>query len=206
MLLATLLVAAAAPFFAVSPEGASRPVPFPGWMSHWQGEPLQRMPLSDCEARFANGFPGKIARFTDGERQYVIRWVHRKTRQLHPAVDCFRGSGYSIRPAPVRIDTVGERWGCFEAARSGEALDVCERIFDDAGNSWSDVSAWYWAAALGRSDGPWWAITRVSARSSEAQEGPPGTQSRRRLLPHVAHVARPAVSVLVPTPGFISPR
>jgi hypothetical protein len=35
---------------------------------------------------------------------------------------------------------------------------VYERIYDVAGNSWSDVSAWYWAALLGKSAGPWWSV------------------------------------------------
>ncbi len=164
VLLATLLCAAVAPFLPISGDHTGPQVPFPGWMSHWKGQPLERLPLSEREVKFADGFPGKVARFTSGEHQYVIRWVRRTTRQLHPAVDCFRGSGYSVQPLPIRVDGDGERWGCFEAARSGEVLNVCERIFDHDGNAWADVSAWYWAAALGRSSGPWWAVTRVASK------------------------------------------
>ena len=29
------------------------------------------------------------------------------------------------------------------------------------GGSFCDVSAWYWAASLGRTRGPWWAVTVV---------------------------------------------
>ena len=50
------------------------------------------------------------------------------------------------------------------AARPGETFDVCERIFDHDGNAWTDVSAWYWAATMGQSAGPWWAVTRVAAK------------------------------------------
>ena len=164
ILLATLLFAAVAPFVTIPAGDTSRQIPFPGWMSHWKGKPLERLPLSEREATFADGFPGKVAHFTGGEHQYVIRWVRHRTRQLHPAVDCFRGSGYSVRPLPIRVDGDGERWGCFEEARSSEALNVCERIFDHDGNAWTDVSAWYWAAALGRSSGPWWAVTRVASK------------------------------------------
>ena len=164
VLFVTLVCAAVAPFLPISGDHTGPQVPFPGWMSHWKGQPLERLPLSEREAGLANGFPGKVSRFTSDEHQYVIRWVRRRTRQLHPAVDCFRGSGYSVRPLPIRVDGDGERWGCFEAARSSEALNVCERIFDHDGNAWTDVSAWYWAATMGQSAGPWWAVTRVAAK------------------------------------------
>ncbi len=164
LLLATLLCAAVAPFLAISGDHTGLQVPFPGWMSHWKGQPLERLPLSEREAKFADGFPGKVARFTSNEQQYVMRWVRRRTRQLHPATDCFRGSGYAVRPLPIQVDDDGDRWGCFEATRSGEALNVCERIFDGDENAWTDVSAWYWAATMGETSGPWWAVTRVTAQ------------------------------------------
>ena len=164
VLLATLLCAAVAPFLTISGDHTGPQVPFPGWMSHWKGQPLERLPLSEREAKFADGFSGKVARFTGGEHQYVIRWVRCRTRQLHPAGDCFRGSGYTVRPLPIRVEGDGERWGCFEAARPGETFDVCERIFDHDGSAWTDVSAWYWAATMGQSAGAWWAVTRVAAK------------------------------------------
>jgi len=30
---------------------------------------------------------------------------------------------------------------------------------DGRGGHWTDVSAWYWSALLGSSEGPWWALT-----------------------------------------------
>ena len=50
-------------------------------------------------------------------------------------------------------------WRCFEAVRGAQRLRVCERIVDARGNGFTDTSAWYWAAALGQSQGPWQAIT-----------------------------------------------
>jgi hypothetical protein len=44
------------------------------------------------------------------------------------------------------------------ATRNGRTMRVRERIYDDAGHNWTDVSAWYWAALFG-GDGPWWAVT-----------------------------------------------
>jgi len=56
---------------------------------------------------------------------------------------------------------------CFNAARDGRQLRVCERIVDAAGVSFTDTSAWYWNAALGRSRGPWLAVTRAAPIDSD---------------------------------------
>ncbi len=111
------------------------------------------------EAQFAESFPGRLARFTDGEREIVFRYLERPSRQLHAAVDCFKGSGYEVEPEPVKRDMRGELMGCFFATRDGQTFRVCERMFDANGGSWYDVSSWYWAAVLKRSTGPWWAVT-----------------------------------------------
>jgi hypothetical protein len=138
------------------------PVPigeFPGWPTHFAGKSLRELPLGPREQRFAADFPGRIARFTDGEREIVIRWVSQETRKLHPASDCFRGIGYAITPQPLTLDADGAHWGSFTAQRGEERLEVRERIHDTHGKQWPDVSAWYWSAATGQSAGPWWAIT-----------------------------------------------
>jgi hypothetical protein len=134
---------------------------FPGWPTHFEGRTLTRLPLSEREERFGRDFPGKVARFTDGEREIIIRWVWEATRRLHPASDCFEGIGYRVRPAALRVDEAGARWGSFTATRGGEGLRVYERIYRDGGrDGWTDVSSWYWSAALSeKSAGPWWAIT-----------------------------------------------
>jgi hypothetical protein len=63
-------------------------------------------------------------------------------------------------------DVEGLRWRCFTAGRGQERLRVCERIggrLDDAtGAGWTDVSAWYWDAQLGRAGSAWWAVTVVT--------------------------------------------
>jgi hypothetical protein len=120
---------------------------------------LRPLALTEREQRFGEEFPGLTARFTDGEREYVIRWVMGETRKLHPAADCLASVGYSVHPLPIRLDPTGNRWGSFEAVRGGERMLVQERIYDGAGNSWTDVSSWYWSALLGDSAGPYWAIT-----------------------------------------------
>ena len=167
--------------------------------SHWQGQPVRPLALSAVEQRFAQQFPGHIARLTDGRQIVVLRDVRQPTRMLHPAVDCFRALGYRIegerleRIAPPRdavspaalpppeLQTVALRvtdrlplaaptvatpstsaanvQRCFTARKDGVALRVCEQIEDAAGRRFADTSAWYWAAALGQSTGPWRAVT-----------------------------------------------
>jgi hypothetical protein len=56
-------------------------------------------------------------------------------------------------------DVRGRRWSCFDAKRKGSTLFVRERIHDDTGQAWTDVSSWYWAAVLSDTAGPWWALT-----------------------------------------------
>jgi hypothetical protein len=129
------------------------------WPTHFRDQPLTPLPLTELEERFARRFPGAIARFTDSERVLILREVHRPTRQLHPASDCFAGMGYAVgRPRPV-VDADGTQWSCFIATRDGSALRVCERIEDRDGRGWTDTSSWFWAAQYG--GGPWRATTVV---------------------------------------------
>jgi hypothetical protein len=126
------------------------------------------MPLSARDARFSRGFPGRIAAFSDGQTQYIARWVERPTRKLHSSSDCLRGAGYAIAYGPARRDERGRLWSSFTATRAGECLQVDERIEDEAGQAWTDVSAWYWFAVLQKSRGPWWAVTTVRRESRGA--------------------------------------
>ncbi|GHT85105.1 hypothetical protein AGMMS49543_15930 [Betaproteobacteria bacterium] len=133
----------------------------PEWPTRWEGAALRPLALSAVEARFAQGFPGQIARLTNERDVLVWRYVTRPTRMLHPAADCYRAAGWRISDERLEQTEVG-RWRCFTArsAREGEgALRVCERITDGAGQSFTDASAWYWAAALGQSSAPWQALT-----------------------------------------------
>jgi hypothetical protein len=157
------VIALLAPWLAAAPitaGGGNAATAFPGWPTHFEGRPLTQLPLTEREERFGSGFPGQIARFTDGRRELVVRFVTGATRRLHPASDCFAGIGYRVRPLPLKVDADGTRWGGFTAERGGERFLVRERIYSDAGESWEDVSAWYWTAASGgKNTGPWWAVT-----------------------------------------------
>ena len=130
--------------------------------SQWQGQQLRPLALSEVEQRFARQFPGTLARMTDGREVLVLRAVHRPTRMLHPAADCYRGLGYRVAGEQLQLDGENRLWRCFEATRAGQRLKVCERIVDAQGAGFTDASAWYWAALLGQSQGPWQAITVAS--------------------------------------------
>ncbi len=133
---------------------------FPGWPLRFEGRVLTEVPLEGADARFADGFPGKIARFTDGGRWLILRWVAQPTRKLHSAADCLRGMGYTVGERTIRSAVDETRWASFRAwDREGEALEVRERISDGTGRGWTDVSEWYWNASLGKTEGAWWAVT-----------------------------------------------
>jgi hypothetical protein len=141
----------------------------PPWPTEIEGRSLTPIPLQAQSARFASAFPGKIQTFTDGQRDYVLRWVNQPTRLLHSSADCMRGSGYAVTAQPVWKEASGAQWGCFVAHKCGSRLRVRERIADSAGQSWTDVSAWYWNALLNRSSPPWLAITILEAEPSPGQ-------------------------------------
>jgi hypothetical protein len=154
------VLAAVVPLAHIRPAVRSSVSAFPGWPAELAGRTLTQLSLSEREQAFAEGFPGKLARFTDGSREIIIRWVTQETRRLHSAADCFKGLGYTIHPLPVQRDEAGQLWGSFEAQRGAERWRVSERIYEVAGTAgWTDVSTWYWQAVLGRTQGAWWAVT-----------------------------------------------
>jgi hypothetical protein len=125
--------------------------------------------LTPLEARFAHRFPGAIARFAAGREVLVLRHVTQPTRQLHPATDCFRAAGFAITAPRASTADDGAAWSCFVATRDGTRLRVCERIATvDGTASWTDASAWFWAALQSPRNGaqtavgPWWATTVIT--------------------------------------------
>jgi hypothetical protein len=149
---------------ALTPQAQTQPTAAPAteWPAEWRGQSLQPLANSAVERRFAAQFPGRIARFALADQsELVLREVSRPTRMLHPAADCWRGIGWHVRAARLVQDKGAALWRCFEAERDGERVRVCERIVDAHGQAFTDTSAWFWAASLGRSQGPWQAITHV---------------------------------------------
>jgi hypothetical protein len=131
---------------------------FDGWPSEFDGEEL--IPIADNSNEvFARRFDGIIGRFQVGEINLVIRWVSKPSRSVHPAADCFRANGYKIHDEKLCTSKTNELWRCFEVTRNSERFSVRERIFDNKGSAWTDTSSWYWAATLGKTEGPWWFYT-----------------------------------------------
>ena len=162
LFLMTAALAGVAPLIDGAGPASSGSDGFPGWPTTFEGRALTVLPMTPREAAFARDFPGRVGRFSDGQREIIVRWVASATRRLHPAGDCFRGLGYTITPLPLRISTDGAHIACFRAVRGGDALKVCEVVREVAGpsaaHSWPDVPAWYWAALFGQTDGPWWNV------------------------------------------------
>jgi exosortase/archaeosortase family protein len=124
----------------------------------FEGKPLQALSLTERENFYLNEFPGEIKRFSDGNREIIIRHVTNATRKLHLSTDCFSAIGYAIKPLPIKIDESRQKWACFNANKNEESLNVCERIFTENGESWTDVSAWYWSA-ISSENKDYWAVT-----------------------------------------------
>ncbi len=159
-LLLTLAACAVLPLMRVGARTSPSTSPAQAeWPIQYDGQALQPLALSAVEQRFAAGFPGRIGRFRSEEEIVTLRVVDRPTRMLHPAADCYQGLGYRIRDSRLERDDRARLWRCFTAWRDGIAIRVCERIEARDGNAFTDTSAWYWTAALGRSHGPWLAIT-----------------------------------------------
>lgn len=152
------LLAAGCGFLDSPPASPAARDPDPEWPARFRGRELIRLPLSPAETRWLRDFPGAAARFTDGERELLIRRVEQPTRRLHPAADCFKGLGYRVGKSEIR-EIEGDYWSCFTARRDGAAREVCERIHDERGGAWTDASAWYWHALPRHGRGPWWAVT-----------------------------------------------
>ncbi|MBX7173194.1 MAG: exosortase/archaeosortase family protein [Pyrinomonadaceae bacterium] len=153
------------PFFANrSNENAAKNLTeFP---NSFENKQLQELELSEKEKYFLEDFPGEVKRFTDGRREIVIRFVTEATRKLHPSSDCFSAIGYEIKPLQLKLDEQNKKWSCFSAQKNNEKLKVCERIFTNSGESWTDVSAWYWSALSDVNSSGYWAIT-VAENPSE---------------------------------------
>jgi hypothetical protein len=157
------LLAASWPLFAPGRGGDAATAGAHEWPRELDGRPLRPLALGVVEQRFAARFPGAIGRFDDGRRVVILRHVVAPTRMLHPAADCFRGLGYAIADERLERAADGGLQRCFRAERGDARLRVCERIRDADGRVYTDASSWFWAAALGRSRGPWLATTTAEA-------------------------------------------
>ena len=149
--------------FAFPEDNSPIPAPagFPGWPTELDGGSLTRVPLGQREEEFYALFPTHVARFTDGDAEYVLRWIAAPSRHMHPASACFQGTGWTWQELPPRTDPDGTIWGQARATRDGRSVIVSEQVRGPADKTWSDIPVWYWEASLGRTEGPWWSILKV---------------------------------------------
>ena len=124
--------------------------------------PLHYLPPTDAETAFSKSFPGTISSHRWGTGQVILRRVNQATRRLHPSGDCLRAAGFETTEAITVSLADGSRWARFSATRDGLRQTVYERITSSGdGSTWTDVSAWYWAALWHPLNGPWQAETVI---------------------------------------------
>lgn len=133
----------------------------PEWPTTLDGTILIPIPLTERDKQYLEDFPGTFARFKNGEREVLIRYVTKPTRKLHPVSDCLRGMGYSVRPIAARLNTDGQILSCVRAEGFGSPKRVCEYISDLHKNTFADPSSWFWSSTLGKSKGPWFDISFI---------------------------------------------
>lgn len=168
LLAAVAVGAATVPFLArasIAPERGEVT-----WPTQWNGLDLIPVALTEHEKSFADTFPGEIAVFRTAEgpfsKRLIFRHVERATRKLHSSADCLRAAGCSLEEKPGETFANGERWSVWRAtAPEGGRFRVRERLHEaaDTERQWTDATNWFWSAALGRSEGPWWAVTVIEA-------------------------------------------
>jgi hypothetical protein len=133
------------------------------WPAEYEGNALVQLELTEQEAAFSKGFPGQVARFHDGQREIIMRYVEQATRKLHSSAECLKAHGCKIKHLPLYKDKEAGLWSSFTTERKGQNLLIKERITDFYGSQWSDVSAWYWHALFNPNTGPWLVISVIES-------------------------------------------
>ena len=129
---------------------------FPGWPLEWEGAKLRRAPLSRADRACVAGFSGVSARFTEKSRSLLFRWTSRPTSTLLSVSKCYGSVGYQVTPKPAAAPD--KSWGCFNAARTGERLVVCETVYSEKGLKWGSVDEWLEKTINDRLEGPFWSV------------------------------------------------
>ena len=128
LLLPACMVWGAYASWARPPAPSLRPIPSHELPPQWDGQPLRPLALSEVEQRFARQFPGTLARMTDGRQVLVLRAVSgRPACCIRPPI-ATAAWVTALRTSNCTLDPQQRLWRCFEAARAGQRLGVCERI------------------------------------------------------------------------------
>ena len=159
LFIAACLVAAIIPFY--NPDSSALPElsTVPDWPVEYLSLKHKKTELTSKEQQFYKNFPGRMIKLSSGNTEYVIKLVTKPTRKLHPASDCYKGFGYSITPGPVMRDENGNHWSSFTATKMESRVLVKERVYNESGQNWPDVSGWFWSAMFNKKSGPWWVVT-----------------------------------------------
>ncbi|MDZ4859078.1 MAG: exosortase/archaeosortase family protein [Candidatus Hydrogenedentes bacterium] len=136
------------------------------WPTTWNGQTLHPAPMPPEAQAWVRRVPGECAQFQLGDAgpMVMLRICHVPTRDLHSAQNCYLAMGGRCSPRGSEMDNSGRLWSsfwytepdgrrgrsvkeCYFALKSGQRGETLEEWIDDV-DSWPDVSAWYWAAAL----------------------------------------------------------
>jgi hypothetical protein len=112
----------------------------------------------------------RIESFREGRHEFRLCHIAEPSRRVHPAEECYRATGWKVRALPMRILPARDtgvlsgalRWGCFEATRRTERVEVCETFVDAQGRSWSDAGSWWWSTMFSRGAAPWLGVVMVT--------------------------------------------
>lgn len=132
------------------------------WPTREGNAPLFEIAIPEDQADFLQHFPGSVKVFASDDSILIYRCVNRPTRQLHPARDCYPAAGWEVPDEKQILDTRGHRWSRTLLVHGTRQMEIHEQIRDTNGTArWTEPSQWFWDAALGRSQGPWWMISRI---------------------------------------------
>lgn len=139
---------------------------FIGWPDSFEGTALCESELTKEEQAFNAAFPGKIGRFTCGDKIVIMRWVECPTYRIHSAIDCLRSVGWTLADSKLESLPSG-LWTKITVVKGDAKLHVRERCEAPDGQTWSDVSGWFWATLAGSTKGPWWFVTVVTQAKND---------------------------------------
>lgn len=171
-----LVAAALSPLARRAPAREPSRTDAPELPTQIEGRALVPVVAGEIEASFLASFPGRIGRFDDGERTWILRSVATPTLSLHSSSRCLEAAGFEIHTLPAHRDARGHVWSRVSATRAGRTFVVRERVTSLAsGVSWPDVDTWRFDAWLGRDAGPWLAASAIE----RAARGDDGGKSER---------------------------
>ena len=106
------------------PTAGAQAVAAFAWPAQFEGRPLTALPLAGRDRRFADDFPGRVGRFSDG--------TPRDHHALHDAGDAPAAPGVGLprrrsaspsSPCPRAAAPTAATWGCFAARKQGDGAD-----------------------------------------------------------------------------------